>query len=336
VYQFVNWYFLCALPCYAAAINARGHVPTSVFLSERLQVQAGAKDRFGATAAEVLETAALIAAADQDWDQASVAAFQKEQDIHPKVWGKLIAIHKDQRLHRLKDKLPASYTALYALVVMSDEEFSAAVAEGLLIRAKGQTPLSSRAILDWTKAYRLKGTGIEQEIPLTLVLKQDLIDEQHQDLLQALKRVAEQFGAEVREGKRGLRQAEVKAEARKAVAEEIEEALIKEIAQVVVEAPEDLKSRFGISSAGDLIGAPRGTFTGFFQNLVGKVKIEFWKQFGRAYLLKMARDFNLTDSRTERFQLKKRILEDFQPTWSPEICEFEELCDEIVTTYMQK
>jgi len=307
-------------------------VPTPVFLNERLKSAAGAKDRFGSTAAEVLDTAALIAAADQDWDQASVAAFQKEQDIHPKVWGKLVAIHKDQRLKPLQEQLPASYTALYALVVMSDEEFGAAVSEGLL----DLKSLSSRAILDWTKAYRLKGTGIEQEVPLTLVLKQDLSTEQHQELLQALKRVAEQFGAEVREGKRGLRQAEVKAEARATLASRIEEALMKEIAQVFAEAPEDLKSRFGISSAGDLIAAPRATFTGFFQNLVGKVKIEFWRQFGRAYLLKIARDFNLTESRAERFQLKKRILENFKPTWSPQIVGFVAMCDEIVMTYMSK
>jgi len=307
-------------------------VPTPVFLNERLKSAAGAKDRFGSTAAEVLDTAALIAAADQDWDQASVAAFQKEQDIHPKVWGKLIAIHKDQRLKPLQEQLPASYTALYALVVMSDEEFSAAVSEGLL----DLKSLSSRAILDWTKAYRLKGTGIEQEVPLTLVLKQDLNAEQQQHLLAALKDLAVQFGAEVREGKRGLRQAEVKAEARATLASRIEEALMKEIAQVVAEAPDDLKSRFGITSAGDLVASPRATFTGFFQNLVGKVKIEFWRQFGRAYLLKIARDFNLTESRAVRFQLKKRILEDFQPTWSPQIAGFEAMCDEIVMTFMSK
>lgn len=307
-------------------------VTTPGFLNERLKSAAGAKDRFGATAADVLETAALIAAADQDWDQASVAAFQKEQEIHPKVWGKLVAIHKDQRLKPLQEQLPASYTALYALVVMSDEEFSAAVSEGLL----ELNPLSSRAILDWTKAYRLKRTGIEQELPLTLVLKEDLSAERQQDLLSALKQVADQFGAEVREGKRGLRQAEVKAEARATLASHIEEELMREIGKVVAESPEDLKSRFGTGSAGDLIAAPRATFTGFFQNLVGKVKIEFWRQFGRAYLLKIARDFNLTDSRAERFQLKKRIQEDFKPTWGPQIPGFNEMSDEILKTYMSK
>ena len=307
--------------------------PTTKELADRLTAPLGSKDRFGRNGAAVLVTAGLVAAANASWDKGTIGTFQDNQKLHPKVWDKLVAIARCENLKVLPEKyLPASYTALYALVVMSEDEFSAAV-DAELLKTKN---LSSRAILDWTKAYRLKGTGIEQEMPLTLVLKEDLSAERQQDLLVALKQVAVQFGAEVREGKRGLRQAEVKAEGRATLASHIEEELIREIREVVAEAPEDLKSRFGICSAGDLIAAPRATFTGFFQNLVGKVKIKFWRQFGRAYLLKIARDFNLTDSRAERFQLKKRIQEDFKPTWGPQISGFYEMCDEILKTYMRK
>ena len=172
-------------------------------------------------------------------------------------------------------------------------------------------------------------------MPLTLMLKEVLTAEQLQDLLSALKEVALQYGAEVREGKGGLRQAEVKAEARKAVVDRIDGELMREIGKVVADAPADLRQKFQISSAADLIEGPRATFTGFFQNLVGKVKIEFWKQFGRAYCLKIARDFNLTESRAERFQLKKRIQDDFKVIWGPQINGFEAECDEIMATYMK-
>ena len=303
-----------------------------VLLGERLVSAAGAKDRFGATAAEVLETAALIAAADQDWDKATIAAFQREQAIHPKVWGKLVSIAMSTNLRSLpQEDLPASYTALYALVVMTPQELKAAAAEGVI-----RSNASSRSILEWTKAFRLRGTGIEQEVPLTLVLKQEMKPAQQQTLLEALKEVADQFGADLLEGKGGVKQASIKSDQRKALAQQIEEHLMQEIGSVVASAPDDLKHRFGVASAADLISAPRATFTGFFQNLVGKVKIEFWKQFGRAYCLKIARDFNLTESRAERFQLKKRIQEDFKPTWGPQISGFEAQCDEIVATYMGK
>jgi hypothetical protein len=305
--------------------------PTTEELAERLTAPLGSKDRFGGNGAEVLVTAGLVAAANASWDKVSISTFQDNQKLHPKVWDKLVAIHNDQRLLPLRKDLPASYTALYALVVMKDEELGAAEAEGIL-----KSNASSRSLLDWTKAYRLKGSGIEQEMPLTLVLKEDLTADRQQDLLCALKEVALQYGAEVRKGKGGLKQAEIKAEARKALAQQIEEDLMREIGQVVADAPADLKSRFAVTSAGDLINAPRATFTGFFQYLVGKVKIEFWKQFGRAYCLKIARDFNLTESRAERFQLKKRIQDDFKVIWGHQINGFEAECDEIMATYMSK
>ena len=147
--------------------------------------------------------------------------------------------------------------------------------------------------------------------------------------------MADKFGAELLEGNGGVKQAGLKADRRKTLAAEIEEVLMKEIGTVVAAAPEDLKSRFGVSSAADLIEGPKATFTGFFQNLVGKVKIEFWRQFGRAYLLKIARDFNLTDSRAERFQYKKRIA-DAVKNWENEIDGFREMADEVLTTYMSK
>ncbi len=307
------------------------HPPTPDFLKERLNAAAGSKDRFGATATAVLETAALIAAADQDWDKSTVTAFQDQQKIHKKVWDKLIAIHRKTSLRSLQDSLPASYTALYALVVMKDEEMDAAISDDLL-KTKN---LSSRAILDWTKAYRLKGTGIEQEIPMTLVLKEDLSANHHQELLEGLKDVAKQYGAEVREGKRGLKQSEVKAEARVALACQIEEELIQEIGSVVLNAPEDLKTRFGVINAADLIEGPRATFTGFFKNLGGKGEGIFWRDYGRAYCLKIARDFNLTDSRAERFQLKDRIQKAIAK-WSGDIDGLEQMAKGILSTYMSR
>jgi hypothetical protein len=306
--------------------------PTTEELADRLTAPLGSKDRFGSNGAGVLVTAGLVAAANASWDKGTIGTFQDNQKLHPKVWDKLVAIARSENLKGLPEKsLPASYTALYALVVMSDEEFSAAVAQELL---KAEN-LSSRAILDWTKAYRLRGTGIGNEVPLTLVLADDLTPQQHKDLLSALKETAGKFGAQVLEGKGGVKQSGLKADRRKALASEIEEHLMQEIAAVVSGAPEDLKTRFGIRSASDLIEGPKATFTGFFQNLVGKVKIEFWRQFGRAYLLKIARDFNFTDSRAERFQYKKRIADAVQ-NWESKIAGFDAMADQILTTYMSK
>jgi hypothetical protein len=306
--------------------------PTPSDLAQVLTASPGSKDRFGSTAVEVLDTADLIAAANETWDKETIAAFQKDQEIHQKVWGKLVSISRRKNLCSLPlEDLPASYTALYALEVMSPQELGAAKAERVLT----QKPLSSRFILDWTKAYRLRGTGFGKEVPLTLVLTDDLTPQQHKDLLSALQETAAEFGAQVLEGKGGLKQAGLKADARKALALEIEEELMRVIAAVVSGAPEDLKTRFSVSSAADLIEAPRGTFTGFFQNLEGKVEGAFWRHHGRAYCLRIARDYNLTDSRAERYQFKKRI-NDAIKKWGGTIQGFQEIAEGILKTYMGK
>ncbi|MFM7515206.1 MAG: hypothetical protein ACKO3F_17980, partial [Cyanobium sp.] len=177
--------------------------------------------------------------------------------------------------------------------------------------------------------------GVEQEIPVTLVLREDLTEEQQQDLLSALQEVAGRFGAEVLQGKGGLKQVTIKAEARKARAQAIEEELLRLIGLDVLNAPEDLKSKFGVSSALDLIEAPRSTFTGFFQVLVGKAEGAFWALYGRPYALKIAREFNLTESRAERYQLKKRlkVAVDF---WGPKIQGFEAMVSDVMSTYMNR
>jgi len=307
------------------------HPPTPVFLRERLKGAAGSKDRFGSTAIEVLETAALVAAASADWDKDTIGAFQKEQKIHQKVWGKLVSIARSQNLQSLPvGDLPASYTALYALEVMSPQELKAAVQEGLV-----RSDASSRSILDWTKAFRLRGTGIEQEMPLTLVLRQDLDDEQKQELLEALGKVAAQFGAEILEGKGGVKQSGVKVDQRRAKALEIEEELMRLLGPVVLDAPDALKQRFQVTSAAELIEEPRQTFTGFFQNLVGKVDGVFWRDYGHAYCLKIARDFNMTESRAERFQLKDRISR-ATLKWKSEIPGFEAKTTSVLDTYMSR
>ena len=312
-------------------MNARVPVPTPESLSDRLGAASGSKDRFGSSAAEVLDLAQQVAAAHSDWDKSTIAAFQKEQDIHPKVWGKLVSIAKSKNLRSVPEEdLPASYSALYALEVMKEAELTAALKEGLV-----RSTSSTRSILDWTKAYRLRGTGIEQEIPLTLVLREDLVPQDKQDLLEALKAVATQYGADLMEGKGGVKQAALKSDLRKVLAQQIEEDLMREIGAVVANAPDDLKDKFKVQSALDLISGPRETFTGFFQVLEGKAKEVFWQKYGRAYCLKIARDFNLTDSRAERYQLRMR-LKDAIDRWGIEysIEGFKETAEDIKATYM--
>jgi len=306
------------------------NAPTPSELAERFTASAGAKDRFGSTAEAVLEIAQLVAAASATWEKGSITAFQKDHDIHQKVWGKLAAIARSKNLRSIPiEDLPASYTALYALVVMKDEEFHAAMSEELL-KSKN---LSTRSILDWTKSFRMRGTGIEQEIPLTLVLMEVMTDAQFQSLLKHLRQVAEEHHAELLEGKGGIRQSEVKADQRRARALQIRQELRFAVSEDILDAPEDLKAKFAVESPDDLIDGSLSRFTGFFQLLEGKIPWMFWRKYGRLYCLKVAHEFNISDSRAERYQLKKRIRSAIE-NCAKEVPDFRFVAEEILATYM--
>ena len=175
-------------------------------------------------------------------------------------------------------------------------------------------------------------------MPLTLVLREDLTAEQHQGLMFALSQVAKEFGAEVLKGKGGVKQAEVKSDQRKVRAAEIDEELTHLLGPVVASAPDDLMRQFQITSAADLIEGTRQTFTGFLQVLEGRGDQKvFWTKYGRAYCLKYARDFNLSESRAERYQLKKRVMMTLE-RWGIEsnLAGFQQIAESIISNYMRR
>ena len=260
---------------------------------------------YGKNAQQVFETSALIAAAQVLWDREEVQRLQEDRSIHPKVWDKLVLIHKDQqRLQELipaKD-LPSNYTALYALVVMSTDEIEALVADGLL---SSQNRPSSKALLDWTKTFRKGDQGVAKELPLTLVLQEVLSEEEEQDLLTAIAQVAERFGVEVRAGK-GIRQAEVKEQERFNRASHLEEELMKSLQPLWDRSLLPEREKFSLSSLSDLVNGSRATYTGFIIAVIRDKKI-FWKEAGKEFCLKVALDYNREESRVQRGNYKTRV-----------------------------
>ena len=260
---------------------------------------------YGKGAQQVFETSELVAAAQVHWDRVEIQWIQEDRSIHPKVWDKLVLIHKHQQ--RLQDlipskDLPSNYTALYALVVMSADEIQALVADGLL---SSQNRPSSKALLDWTKTFRKGDQGVAKELPLTLVLQEVLTEQQEQDLLNAIAEVAERFGVEVRSGK-GFKQAEVKEQERSNRASQLEEDLMKALQPFWERSLLPEREKFSLASLSDLVNGSRATFTGFIIAVIRDKKI-FWKEAGKEFCLKVALDYNREESRVQRGNYKTRI-----------------------------
>ena len=155
---------------------------------------------YGGDAASVLATCQTLLDVQ---DQASQQEFRDFRDAvgwHPKIFSKLLTIGKDERLFDYATDLPASYTAIYALASLSDEEFAAAGEEGVI-----STSSSVRFINDWVKARRLHGNAVVEEIALTLTVRRSRSAEEVDALLASLKSVADAAGASLRVGTGSVR-----------------------------------------------------------------------------------------------------------------------------------
>jgi len=257
---------------------------------------------YGNTAHEVLGTAALVAAADASWSQEQIQDFQTQAEMHPKVWEKLCSIARNPRLKQVPvESLPGTYTALYALVVLSDEEWDRAQQQGII-----RPSASSRSLLEWTRQQRLQEQGYRFEQVLRLIHSRELSKEEQSALIEGITQVAAAYGVSVLTGDEGTKQRGVVSEKRRGAAEDLEAELIQLLSPVFDGASSPLKEQFHLQSVADLVNGELRTFTGFLVRHYGSTE-GMWDSAGREYCLKVALEFNRTESRTQRHNYKKRL-----------------------------
>jgi hypothetical protein len=275
--------------------------PSPEDLSLRLQ-QPG---RYGRSGLQVLETCSLVLAADQAWDPETTKTFLSSEEIHPKVWDKLLGIARCQHLKQVDpSSLPSSYTALYALVGMGTEEWQAARDEGVVF-----DEASSRLILDWLRRFRANELEDDaEEIPISLVTSYRLSESDHADLLGDLRKAAAAYGIKVLEGKLGVRSRKFVEKERKIHEETLLDHLLKSLQGVVAGATTDLRRQFSMAADLDLVNADLKRFTGFLVTLAGG-RDPFWKRYGGDYCHKLALEYNRTNSRAQRGNHKRRLKE---------------------------
>jgi len=256
---------------------------------------------YGESAASVLNTGKRLAAIQDKTSPDDFRVFRSEVSWHPKVFSKVLTIGKDSRLERHLKDLPDSYSAIYALSLLSDEDFAAAVKEGIV-----SSTASVRFITDWSKTRQLHGNAVVDEIPIVLTARKSLGEEKTAELLDALKNTAAQFGANIRTGS-GTK-SEVIAEERESIADALSEGLTKRMDVVVKSSDPQLCQQFGVKNGSQLARAEMRVFTGFLVKTTGSSSA-MWERHGTDYCEKISFEFNSTDSRAQRFNYKKRLLE---------------------------
>jgi len=268
-----------------------------------LAANLGSPPAYGETAAAVLETCALVAEAEQQWDPKQVIRFQEKAGIHEKVWGRLLAIHRCNRWQEVdQSDLPGNYTALYALTTLSDEAWTQLVERKVLKRT-----LSSRFILTWESLVKTGASQLPERREMMLACS-----EGQQELL---KEVLDQFKAIAQEHGMLLvfKIPAVRGVSDGATPEQIVESISKQLVTLLKDPMQDagkiLKDSLGIQTEEDLVNAPMREFLKFINRTAGSAAAAL-ESYGKQYCLKLALEYNrMSNTRANRFNYKKKLEE---------------------------
>ena len=257
----------------------------------------------GKTAAEVIDTGQTLLLQEVRLNSEDFQTFCKATGWHPKVVSKLLVIGRDKRLLPLTPQLPRSYSAIYPLTTLTDAELNLAVSEGTC-----RPDASSREVLDWIKVKRLEGMQLPETVTFSGTSVDHLTKERKAALLAALQQAALTFGVIVIEGGPSTGTRKATKASRETIAQHLLQQLTTDLNPVVAEAPETVLKEFEVTSAGDLAEGEIRTLTGVLVRLSGGTE-GMWQTYGNLYCLKVAMEYNRTESRAQRFNYRKRLLE---------------------------
>ena len=278
---------------------------------------------YGDTAAEVLKTCALVAEYAQEHTPDQVKAYQERVGINSQVWLRLLALHRDERLKQHLKDLPASYTALYAVSRMEDEAIEAAIHQGII-----HPSASSHAILAWSKHSRLTRGEAVPPWQCLMVFEKD-IDKENSDLMIArINAIAKEYGARLVKETDYVRESP-EIDKKRGIIAELEQK-IRQLAAPVFESMTEVKRAYaGISVIDDFLFIDLKSFAYVTRSNDDKQIAGLKSVYPPIYVYRLALEYLRTDSRSQRFNYKRRLkqLAESQPDLAGCI-------DEVISEYM--
>ena len=279
---------------------------------------------YGNSAREILQTCALVAEYAQEHTPHQVWELCDKSRHNPQVWGRLLALHRDERLKKHLEHLPASYTTLYAIHRMSDEEIEVAVEQGVI-----HPGASSHTILKWSKEFRLTSGECVPPWRCLLVFEQALKDEEFVDMQSRMNQIAREYGAKLI-GEQDYAPVGSKEEAIKKEWISRLEFEIRTLAlPVFVRMTEHDRSRAGIEHVDDFLSIDLVAF-GTILRSDAKFHQGGVHYSSPLYVYRLALEYLKTDSRSQRFNYKRRLKQ-----LAEKQLDLKDLIDEVLETYMK-
>jgi hypothetical protein len=292
-------------------------------LRYKLEIPLIEKD-YGSNAAEVLETCALVAEYAREYTPDQIRAFQEKVEINPQVWLRLLALHRDERLKKHLEHLPPSYTVLYAIHRMKDEEIEAAVQQGVI------TPTaSSLRILAWSKQNRQRACETIPPWRCLIVFDQEVDKKDLNAMRFRINEITREYGARLVSEIDYIQEEPATDNQKKQIIEELEKKVLELAKPFYERMTERERSNSGVQEMENLLHLDVMTF-GWIARPDEDISAKAMRhRYTPAYVYKFALEFHKTDSRSQRFNYKRRLrdLAVKQP-------DLKELIDDVLETYM--
>ena len=271
-------------------------------LRYKLEIPLIEKD-YGNTAAEVLETCALAAEYAREHTPDQIKAFQQKVSINPQVWLRLLALHRDERLKKHIEHLPPSYTALYAIHRMKDEEINTAVQQGVI------TPTaSSHRILSWSKQNRQRAGEIIPPWRCLIVFDQEVDKKDLRAMRFRINEITREYGARLVSEIDYIQQEPAVDQQKKQIIEELEKKVLELAKPFYERMTERDRSNLGVQELENLLDLDVMTF-GWITRPDEDISSKAMRhRYTPAYVYKFALEFYKTDSRYQRFNYKRRLV----------------------------
>ena len=279
-----------------------------------------AENPYTGTAEQVVTLSLGIAAAGERLSRSTLGLYRDESGIGEKVFSKLKVI--GERLGKLDDKtrravvkgLPASYSTIHLLCSLKPEELATAV------KTKQITPKTSvRAATAYVRQVRFprqaatdgeKGRWGTKEETLFRIARPEgspLGEEQQQALETELRKVCARYEVELRQGNQST--TSLRDEDRRQRGAFWRSVLEEELPQKWFNTTDEaVRKQFNLKVVEEVWDAPLRSFTGFLIR-TGGGRDRFYKEHGQAYVAKLHYLQETTESRANRFNLKRRIEE---------------------------
>ena len=260
---------------------------------------------YGATAEEILTTCSLVAQVQINLSNAELSAIQSEVNVSNQTWKRMISVSANLPLWEKRSVMPANFSSLYRLSLLKSAVLRQGVEDGTI-----NPKITTREIESFKKGKEIQSRFMTSKHALFLFCKNELDDAEFAKLLLRINQIASEFDACIdtqdlieiqKENNRRLfdvhrhsNEVHINNEIcmLTSPAARLDGVFLSDNAR------EKLKELSVDLSFGDFVKTLK---------MLSKNREEMMSDYGQLYCLKLAQEYWRTNSRTQRYNYKKRL-----------------------------